>query len=131
MGGIRIEGERERERSDRLTLVGISLIMLFLSIVETRVEAYSETMLFSGESPSAAARRVSITLARISASGSSRPRRSRGISLNGWMLGLVTSHKRSLEDYTHYRHFVCICRFRYRLNQGSQGDEIGGLLVRL
>ena len=65
-----------------LTTEGICETRQFLSIVETRLDACSATIAlsFSPELETAAACRVSITLARISLSGKSRPRRSSGMS---------------------------------------------------
>lgn len=58
----------------------MSSILPFLSIKFTKVELCSEIRGFSSDSPSAAAIKIEITLPRISASGSSRPRSRNGIS---------------------------------------------------
>jgi hypothetical protein len=68
------------ERRLLLTMDGIRSTIQFFSMIETSVLACSDTRFCAEGSPSAAARKVSITLALISASGSSSPRRKRGIS---------------------------------------------------
>ena len=63
---------REIQRNIKQTVVGISDTMLFLSIEATSVLLCSETKLLLGVSPSATARKVSMTLHRMFASGKSR-----------------------------------------------------------
>lgn len=72
----RAAGERRRVR----TTDGMCATMLFLSIVETRLAACSARSVLSFPADVAAAWNVSMTLARISLSGSSSPRRSKGIN---------------------------------------------------
>ena len=69
-----------RKVAKSLTGEDISFAIQFFSIEFTNVDACSATRLFSGVSPSAAARSVSSTFDRIWGSGKSSPRIRRGIS---------------------------------------------------
>ena len=69
-----------RISSKTQTVVGISEGRQFFNIANTKVDACSDMNLFCADSASATDIRVSIISARISWSGSSRPRRSKEIN---------------------------------------------------
>jgi len=69
-----------RKAAIRTRVDNTSEAILFFSMVETKVDACSEITLYSVDSLPTAEINVSMTLARISVSGSSRPRSNNGMS---------------------------------------------------
>ncbi len=105
-----------------LTTEDVSSTLLFFSIRFTRVALCSETMLFSDDSSSATAMKVSITLPRMSMSGKSRPRNNRGINY----LGCNTDSALNFifTCFESYRcHFVHVRSLWRRPNNRRQGHK--------
>ncbi len=108
---------------------------LFLSIVDTRPVACSATIALSllpaSDEDVAAAWSVSITLARISLSGRSRPRRRRGKSYVTARELQPIKRLPGLAEHTHGRHLLCVCRLRYGLDECSESDQVCILSCRV